>query len=126
MKTKVEYSLVSPLAIESSTSPQPIQQAVSSPLQIIRSLLSISLPLCITRLSWVIMKTTDTALIGHTGLSYLTGTALADMWTSSTSVFLSGSVLSTFASTAFGSGTAEGKKLAGKRIIERFWWILRF
>ena len=73
-------------------------------------LVKLSIPIAISRLSWVAMKTTDTALIGHTGTRFLTATALSDLYTSSTGVFIQGGVLSIFASQAVGS---PNKRMAG-------------
>ena len=53
------------------------------------------------------MKATDTALLGHLtedGTLYLSAVAVADLWTSSTGVFIQGRVLSMFVGQAVGSG----------------------
>ena len=44
-------------------------------------LLKLSVPIFVARLSWVGMKITDTALLGHVGTHYLSATALSDLWT---------------------------------------------
>jgi multidrug resistance protein, MATE family len=72
--------------------------------------LALAIPLAISRLSWTAMKTTDTALIGHTGTVYLSASAVADLYTQSTGVFINGGVLSTLVSQAYGS---SNKKMGG-------------
>jgi MATE family multidrug resistance protein len=69
--------------------------------------LSLALPLAVSRLSWTTMKTTDTALIGHTGTLNLSASAVADLYTQSTGVFINGWVLSTLVSHAFGSSNKQ-------------------
>uniref|UniRef100_A0A0G4GH14 Multidrug and toxic compound extrusion protein n=1 Tax=Chromera velia CCMP2878 TaxID=1169474 RepID=A0A0G4GH14_9ALVE len=74
-------------------------------------LLVLSGPIFIVRVSWVIIKTTDTALIGNAaGTEFLAASAASDLWTSSTGVFITASVLGTFCSQAIGAGN---KKAAG-------------
>lgn len=73
-------------------------------------LLKLTVPIFFGMISWVAMKTTDTALLGHTGTDYLTASAMSDLWTSSTGVFISGSVLGTFVGQAVGAGNT---KMAG-------------
>ena len=56
------------------------------------------------------MKATDTALLGHLeeeGTIYLSAVAGADLWTSSTGVFIQGRVLGTFVGQAVGAGKLE-------------------
>lgn len=74
------------------------------------TILALAIPLAISRLSWTAMKTTDTALIGHTGTEYLSASAVADLYTQSTGVFINGGVLSTLVSQAYGS---TNKKMGG-------------
>ena len=73
-------------------------------------LLKLSVPIFIARLSWVGMKITDTALLGHVGTHYLSATALSDLWTQSTGVFIMSRVAGIFCGQAVGAGN---KKLAG-------------
>jgi len=73
-------------------------------------LLKLSLPIFVSYVSWVGMKTTDTAILGHVGTEYLSAAALSDLYTSSSGVMIEGSVLTIFASQAIGAGN---KKLAG-------------
>eukprot|EP00041_Stephanoeca_diplocostata_P033946 m.1137133 g.1137133 ORF g.1137133 m.1137133 type:complete len:629 (-) comp24434_c3_seq9:170-2056(-) len=67
-------------------------------------------PIFIAMFSWVGMKTTDTALLGHVGTEKLSASALSDLWTTSTGVFVQGRVLGMFCGQAFGAGN---KPLAG-------------
>ena len=56
------------------------------------------------------MKATDTALLGHLaeeGTLYLSAVAVADLWTSSTGVFIQGRVLGTFVGQAVGAGKPD-------------------
>eukprot|EP00929_Paragymnodinium_shiwhaense_P111760 TRINITY_DN80048_c0_g1_i1.p1 TRINITY_DN80048_c0_g1~~TRINITY_DN80048_c0_g1_i1.p1 ORF type:complete len:515 (+),score=102.74 TRINITY_DN80048_c0_g1_i1:188-1732(+) len=69
-----------------------------------RDLLKLSLPIFITSVSFVAMKATDTALLGHTGKEYLEAVALGDLWTSSTGVFIQSRAVSTFCTQSFGAG----------------------
>lgn len=57
--------------------------------------------------SWVVMKMTDSALLGHVGSEYLSGTSVSDLYTSSSRVFLNAHVLSVFAGNAIGSGNPK-------------------
>lgn len=68
------------------------------------ALFKLSVPLAITSLSWVGMATTDTAVVGHLGTRYLSAAAMADLWTSSTGVFISGNILGFFCGKAIGAG----------------------
>lgn len=66
--------------------------------------------LFISRVSYVIMKVTDSSLLGHTGTTYLEAVALSDLWTSSTGVFIQSPVAGMFCGQAFGAGN---KRLVG-------------
>lgn len=48
---------------------------------------------------------------GHVGTRYLSASAVSDLWTQSTGVFIQGRVLGVFCGQAIGAGN---KKLAGK------------
>lgn len=72
-----------------------------------KEVMTLAVPLAVSRLSWTAMKTTDTALIGHTGTLYLSASAVADLYTQSTGVFISGGVLSTLVSQAYGSSNKQ-------------------
>lgn len=58
----------------------------------------------VSSVSWVAMKATDTALLGHVGTKYLDASAYSDLYTSSTGVFIQGQVLGVFCSQAYGAG----------------------
>mmetsp|Transcript_53327 Transcript_53327/g.126066 ORF Transcript_53327/g.126066 Transcript_53327/m.126066 type:complete len:442 (+) Transcript_53327:30-1355(+) len=64
----------------------------------------------IFRISWFLIKVTDTALLGHVGTDVLAASAIADLWMSSTGVFTMGGILSTFVGNAVGAGN---KKMGG-------------
>lgn len=73
-------------------------------------ILRLGVPIFIARLSWVGMKTTDTALLGHVSSEALAAAALSDLWTMCTMVLLTGQVLGVFIGGAVGAGNP---KLAG-------------
>uniref|UniRef100_A0A061S3Z1 Protein DETOXIFICATION n=1 Tax=Tetraselmis sp. GSL018 TaxID=582737 RepID=A0A061S3Z1_9CHLO len=73
-------------------------------------LLYLTSTIFVARVSWVVIKTTDSALLGYTGTRYLAAASVSDLWTQSTGVFIMGGVLSTFCSQAIGAGN---KALAG-------------
>mmetsp|Transcript_24875 Transcript_24875/g.41677 ORF Transcript_24875/g.41677 Transcript_24875/m.41677 type:complete len:506 (+) Transcript_24875:48-1565(+) len=88
---------------------QPPSQPLGT-LAVIKELLVLALGFLGYRLSWVAIKTTDTALLGHVGTEALSASAIADLWMASTGVFTFGGVLGTFVGNAVGSGN---KKMAG-------------
>lgn len=69
-------------------------------------------PLFIGQVAWVMMKVTDSALLGHTpdGTLALNAASLSDLWTASSAVVLIVRVLSVFTSQAWGAGN---KNLVG-------------
>eukprot|EP00980_Cylindrotheca_fusiformis_P015566 scaffold4445_cov132-Cylindrotheca_fusiformis.AAC.9 len=73
-------------------------------------ILQLGVPIFIARLSFVGMKTTDTALLGHVSRQALSAAALSDLWTMCSQVLLSGQVLGVFIGGALGAGNP---KLAG-------------
>ena len=75
-------------------------------------LFRLAVPIFISRVSSTLKAVTDTALLGHidTDSRFLLASAMSDMWTQSTGVFMNGRVLGTFCSQAFGAGN---KQLAG-------------
>jgi len=85
--------------------PEPV-----STLKELRDLAALTAAYFVSSVSWVAMKTTDTALLGRVGTRYLDATALSDLWTSSTGVFVQGRVLGVFVSQAVGAGN---RALAG-------------
>jgi len=73
-------------------------------------LVKLAVPLFLSSVSWVGMKATDTSLLGHLeeeGTLYLSAVAVADLWTSSTGVFIQGRVLGTFVGQAVGAGKPD-------------------
>lgn len=70
----------------------------------------IAAPIFCAMLSWVGMKTTDTALLGHVSADALAAAALSDLWTMCTAVLIQGRILSVLCGAAVGAGNP---KLAG-------------
>jgi len=83
--------------------PPPLQDEV-------RDLVVLAAPIFVAMISWVAMKTTDAAVVGHLGTKFLAASALSELWTSSTEVLVTGSVLGVFCGQAIG---ADEPKLAG-------------
>lgn len=75
-------------------------------------LLRLTVPIFVARISSTAKAITDTVLLGHIDADsrFLLASAMSDMWTQSTGVFMNGRVLGTFCSQTFGAGN---KKLAG-------------
>lgn len=73
-------------------------------------ILKLAVPIFIARLSFVGMKTTDTALLGHVSREALSAAALSDLWTMCTTVLLSGRILGVLVGGAVGAGNP---RLAG-------------
>lgn len=72
--------------------------------RVARRILALVPALLISRISWVGMKVTDTALLGHVSTHALSASALSDLWTSATGVFIQGRVLGIFVGNAIGAG----------------------
>lgn len=70
----------------------------------------LGVPIFISMLSWVGMKTTDTALLGHVSSESLSAAALSDLWTMCTGILIQGRVLDILVGGAVGAGNP---KLAG-------------
>lgn len=70
----------------------------------------LGVPLFVARLSWVGMKTTDSALLGHVSAEALAAAALSDLYAMSTLVLVQGRILSVFVGQAVG---ASNPRLAG-------------
>eukprot|EP00038_Savillea_parva_P007531 m.170802 g.170802 ORF g.170802 m.170802 type:complete len:503 (+) comp13292_c0_seq1:248-1756(+) len=79
-------------------------------LEELKDIIALAIPLFFSQLSWVAMKTTDTALLGHSGTKFLEASALSDLWTSSTGVFIQGRVLGMFV----GNSLATNPKTGGE------------
>jgi len=54
--------------------------------------------------AFVLMKSTDVAIIGHIGSEYLVAVSMSDLWTSVIGVLLMGSVLQVFVGNSIGAG----------------------
>eukprot|EP01134_Creolimax_fragrantissima_P002599 CFRG2599T1 len=67
-------------------------------------LLGLASGVFLTRVSWIVIKTTDSALLGHVSTDALSASALADLWMSSTGCFSQGGVLGVFVGQAVGAG----------------------
>jgi MATE family multidrug resistance protein len=80
------------------------------------------------RLSWVGMKTTDSALLGHVSAQALAAAALSDLYTMCTAVFLQGRILGVLCSSAIGAGnpTLAGIYLQVSLFVLSFLTILVF
>jgi len=87
-----------------------VEQPAHSWLPELWELLVLSASIFVLRVSWVVIKTTDSALLGYTGTHYLAAASVSDLWTQSTGVFIMGGVLGMFCSQAIGSGN---KQMAG-------------
>jgi hypothetical protein len=54
--------------------------------------------------SWVVIKVTDSALLGHVSTAALAASSVSDLWMSSTDIFLYSGVLGTFVGNSLGAG----------------------
>ena len=63
----------------------------------------LAIPMFISRVSYVGMKSTDTALLGHVSGQALTASALSDLWTMCTGVFVQGRILSILVGQSIGA-----------------------
>jgi len=73
--------------------------------------MALGAPIFLSMLSWVGMKTTDSALLGHVSADALAAAALSDLWTMCTLVLINNArVLGVLCAGAFGAGN---HKLAG-------------
>jgi len=72
--------------------------------------IKLGVPIFITMLSWVGMKTTDSALLGHVSAEALAASSLSDLWTMCSAVLIQGRVLGILVGAAVGAGNP---KLAG-------------
>lgn len=70
----------------------------------------LGVPIFISMLSWVGMKTTDTALLGHVSRDALSAAALSDLWTMCSGILIQGRILDVLVGGALGAGNP---KLAG-------------
>lgn len=70
----------------------------------------LGVPIFLSMLSWVGMKTTDSALLGRVSTDALSAAALSDLWTMCSLVLINGGVLGILVGSAVGAGNP---KLAG-------------
>jgi MATE family multidrug resistance protein len=75
-----------------------------------RDTIQLGVPIFFSMLSWVGMKTTDSALLGHVSAEALSAASLADLWTMCSQVFVDARVLGVLCGSAIGAGNP---KLAG-------------
>jgi len=63
----------------------------------------LAMPIFLARVSYVGMKTTDTALLGHVSGQALSAAALSDLWTMCTAVLIQGRVLGVLVGQSIGA-----------------------
>lgn len=73
----------------------------------------LGLPIFMAMLSWVGMKTTDSALLGHVSADALAAAALSDLWTMVTGVLIQARVLSVLCGAAVGAGKYSSSRERG-------------
>jgi len=71
------------------------------------SILYLAVGIIAARFSWVVIKTTDTALLGHVSTHALEASSMADLYMSSTGVITYGYVLSVFVANARGANDSR-------------------
>ena len=76
----------------------------SSILEDVTDTFYLAVPIFISRVSYVGMKTTDTALLGHVSGHALSAAALSDLYTMCTGVLIQGRVLGIIVGQAIGAG----------------------
>ena len=67
-------------------------------------LVKLSAGMFFAHVSWVIIKVTDSALLGHVSTAALAASSVSDLWMSSTDIFLYSGVLGTFVGNSLGAG----------------------
>lgn len=72
--------------------------------------IKLGVPIFVARLSWVGMKMTDSALLGHVSAEALAAASLSDLWAMSTLVIVQGRILGVFVGQSVG---ANNPRLAG-------------
>lgn len=87
-----------------------------------RDTVLLGIPIFLAMFSWVGMKTTDTALLGHVSADALAAAALSDLWTMCSAVLIQGRVLGVLCGAAVGAGNP---KLAGI-YLQVSYYILSF
>ena len=87
-----------------SSSSSSSEDSSSTILDDIYDTIQLGLPIFMAMLSWVGMKTTDSALLGHVSADALAAAALSDLWTMVTGVLIQARVLSVLCGAAIGAG----------------------
>jgi MATE family multidrug resistance protein len=82
----------------------------------------LGVPIFLAMFSWVGMKTTDTALLGHVSSDALAAAALSDLWTMCSAVLIQARVLGVLCGAAIGAGNP---KLAGT-YLQVSYFVLSF
>lgn len=100
-----------------------IEEAPESWFQDARDTLLLGIPIFLAMLSWVGMKTTDSALLGHVSADALAAAALSDLWTMCSAVLIQGRVLGILCGSAIGAGNP---KLAGIYMQVSFYVLAHF
>eukprot|EP00549_Striatella_unipunctata_P007765 CAMPEP_0118689444 /NCGR_PEP_ID=MMETSP0800-20121206/9495_1 /TAXON_ID=210618 ORGANISM="Striatella unipunctata, Strain CCMP2910" /NCGR_SAMPLE_ID=MMETSP0800 /ASSEMBLY_ACC=CAM_ASM_000638 /LENGTH=467 /DNA_ID=CAMNT_0006586847 /DNA_START=108 /DNA_END=1508 /DNA_ORIENTATION=- len=88
---------------------RPAKEKVT-PLQDAWDTIQLGFPIFLSMISWVGMRTIDTALLGHVSAEALSAASLSDVWTMCTGVLVQGRSLGILAGQAIGAGNP---KLAG-------------
>lgn len=96
----------------------------SSHWQIYSSIFTLFVPTLIARLAWIGMKTTDTALLGHSGTVFLTASSLSDFWTSMSGVFIADTVLGSMMGQAYGAKNYDMVGTWAQISTTLFAWVL--
>ncbi len=81
-------------------------------------------PTFVARLAWIGMKTTDTALLGHSGTVFLTASSLSDFWTSASGVFLNDTLLGSLCGQAYGAKNYDLVGIWLQVSLTLFSWVL--
>ena len=92
--------------------------------QIYGSMFALFVPTFVARLAWIGMKTTDTALLGHSGTQYLTASSLSDFWTSMSGVFVNDSILGSLCGQAYGAKNFDLLGVWLQVSLTVFSWVL--
>lgn len=71
------------------------------------SIMSLFFPIFASRLAWIGMKTTDTALLGHAGTDFLSASSLSDFYTGAFGPLMQDSVLNSKVGPAYGAGNKD-------------------
>jgi len=69
--------------------------------------IGLAVPIFLARVSFVGMKATDTALLGHVSSEALSASALSDLWTMCTGVLVRGGILRILCTQAIGAGNPK-------------------